>query len=67
MYWRFYINYFDHIFLQLKERISALEKQLGEEQQKTEDLQFSIDEATICGEDQVSDAFIGVALIFFCS
>lgn len=42
------------ISLQLKEKVSLLEKQLVEEQQRSEDLQFSIDEATICGEDQVS-------------
>ncbi|XP_031623867.1 restin homolog isoform X3 [Contarinia nasturtii] len=34
---------------QLRERVAALEKLLEEERQKSEDLQFRIDEATICG------------------
>lgn len=32
--------------------MSALEKQLEEERQKSEDLQFRIDEATICGGNE---------------
>lgn len=40
---------------QLRERVATLEKQLEEERQNTEDLQFRIDEATICeGNDTVS-------------
>lgn len=41
-----------HVYLQqLKEKVAELERQLIEEQQKSEDLQFSIDEA-VCGGDQ---------------
>lgn len=41
-----------HFFPQLREKVSALEKQLEEERQKCEDLQFRIDEATICGGNE---------------
>lgn len=36
---------------QLKEKIATIEKQLVNEQRKTEDLQFSIDEATFCSDE----------------
>lgn len=35
----------------MKEQIVQLEKTLEDERKKSEDLQFSIDEATYCGED----------------
>uniref|UniRef100_A0A1I8NU60 CAP-Gly domain-containing protein n=1 Tax=Stomoxys calcitrans TaxID=35570 RepID=A0A1I8NU60_STOCA len=36
---------------ELKTRIALLERQLSEERKKAEDLQFSIDEATFCGDE----------------
>ncbi|XP_073825057.1 cytoplasmic linker protein 190 isoform X7 [Musca autumnalis] len=36
---------------ELKTRIALLERQLTEERKKAEDLQFSIDEATFCGDE----------------
>lgn len=36
---------------QLKDKIATLEQQLVNEQRKTEDLQFIIDEATFCGDE----------------
>lgn len=38
-------------FKQFKEKIHLLERQLDEERKKTEDLQFSVDEATVNGEE----------------
>lgn len=35
----------------MKEKVATLEKQLVEEQRKTEDLQFSLDEATFCSDE----------------
>ncbi|XP_055300492.1 restin homolog isoform X13 [Sitodiplosis mosellana] len=37
---------------QLRERVATLERQLEEERLKSEDLQFRIDEATICGGNE---------------
>lgn len=42
--------YFLRLF-QFKDRIAFLEKNLEEERKKAEDLQFSIDEATYCGDE----------------
>ncbi|XP_055548764.1 restin homolog isoform X3 [Wyeomyia smithii] len=36
---------------QMKEKITKLENQLVEEKRRNEDLQFSVDEATFCGEE----------------
>ncbi|XP_052866456.1 restin homolog isoform X3 [Anopheles cruzii] len=36
---------------QLKEKVATMEKQLSDEKRRNEDLQFSVDEATIFGED----------------
>lgn len=36
---------------QLKSRILKLESQLGDERKKSEELQFSIDEAQFCGDE----------------
>lgn len=48
----FEINTFSNFNqFQLKEKIAAIEKQLVNEQRKTEDLQFSIDEATFCSDE----------------
>ncbi|XP_055300508.1 restin homolog isoform X21 [Sitodiplosis mosellana] len=39
---------------QLRERVATLERQLEEERLKSEDLQFRIDEATICGGNETA-------------
>ncbi|XP_035794101.1 restin homolog isoform X3 [Anopheles albimanus] len=36
---------------QLKEKVASLEKKLTEEKRRNEDLQFSVDEVTFCGEE----------------
>lgn len=53
---RHFANHFPCSFpflfeIQLKEKVEALERRLAAEQSKAEDLQFSIDEATFCGDE----------------
>lgn len=55
------IKFYCYFSSQLREKVSALEKQLGEERQRCEDLQFRIDEATICGGNEtVINSFIAI-------